>query len=95
MEINPINEMTKAGNIELAPLRSPEDQKCLYDQEIACSAPKMKFKMCETCKRCSSKFLVMLLFQRIVKMTAKFFGLRLPAGPAGTGEDSGFSPPRR
>jgi len=52
--ILPINELEKmAPSVEIRSLKT-KARACIYYPERSCSAPKIKFKICQTCPRCAS-----------------------------------------
>jgi hypothetical protein len=75
MEINPINEMTNSGDIEMLQLRGGQ-RKCVYYKEEVCSAPKLRFDICRVCYRIDIRSAGKNLFDKIINMAAKLFNLQ-------------------
>ena len=69
--------MAHAGGLEPARLKGPH-QRCIYDQETRCSAPRAQFAACKTCYKLNPHQAVSNLFDRIKKLAADTFNLPEP-----------------
>jgi hypothetical protein len=72
-----IEGLSHAGGLEPARLKGPH-QRCIYDPETICSAPRAQFQACKTCHRLNPHQAVSNLFDKIKQLASDIFNL--PAG---------------
>ena len=70
-----IEGMSHAGGLEPTQLKGGVHQRCFYDPETICSAPRAQFHVCKTCHRLNPHQAVSNLFDKIKKMAVETFNL--------------------